>query len=209
MSIVVATDAIDIRRSSDADLIGQVLGVDLVRRPPSLARLFGLHVYPHETSDGDCDELGLTQDQCTRLRCARELIERALYENLRERPDLNSPNAMKTFLRVKLGGLAHEAFWVFWLDSQHRLLAAEELFRGTLNQTSVYPRELVRRALDHHAASVVLAHNHPSGDCTPSHADCHLTNTIKAALALIDVRVLDHLIVSDQEVKSMAESGLM
>ena len=98
---------------------------------------------------------------------------------------------------------------MLFLDSQHRLLAMEELFRGTLNQTSVYPREVVQRALHHHAAAVVLAHNHPSGDVEPSRADEALTQTLKAALALVDVRVLDHIVVGPGKALSMAERGLI
>jgi DNA repair protein RadC len=108
-----------------------------------------------------------------------------------------------------MGGRAHEVFAVLFLDSQNRLIALEELFRGTLNQTSVYPREVVLRALHHHAAAVVLAHNHPSGEARPSRADETLTQTLKAALALVDVRVLDHFVVTRTQACSMAEMGLV
>jgi DNA repair protein RadC len=108
-----------------------------------------------------------------------------------------------------LSARKHEVFAVLFLDSQHRMLALEELFRGTLTQTSVYPREVVLRALHHHAAGVVLAHNHPSGAVQPSQADEALTRALKAALGLIDVRVLDHVIVGTGQALSMAEKGLL
>lgn len=138
-----------------------------------------------------------------------ELARRALAEQLRERAALDSPNAVKDYLRLQLAHKKHECFAVLFLDNQHRLLALEELFRGTLSQTSVYPREVVLRALHHHAAAVVLAHNHPSGSVQPSRADEALTQALKAALALVDVRVLDHVIVAPGQAMSMAEAGLL
>jgi DNA repair protein RadC len=138
-----------------------------------------------------------------------ELARRALAEQLREREVFGSPGAVKHYLQLHLGRRAHEVFAVMFLDSQNRLLALEELFRGTLTQTSVYPREVVLHALKHQAAAVVLAHNHPSGTVQPSKADEALTQTLKAALALIDVRVLDHVIVGPGQALSMAEQGLL
>jgi len=138
-----------------------------------------------------------------------ELARRALAEQLRERAALDSPQAVKDYLQLQLAHKKHECFAVLFLDSQHRLLALEELFRGTLAQTSVYPREVVLRALHHHAAAVVLAHNHPSGSVQPSRADETLTQALKAALALVDVRVLDHMIVAPGQALSMAEAGLV
>ena len=115
---------------------------------------------------------------------------------------------VKQYLQLHLAAKHHEVFAVLFLDSQNRLIVFEELFRGTLTQTSVYPREVVLRALHHHAAAVVLAHNHPSGNIRPSDADVQLTRTLRAALALIDVRVLDHIIVAPGLALSMAEEGL-
>ena len=138
-----------------------------------------------------------------------ELARRALAEQLRERAALDTPQAVKHYLQLQLAARAHEVFAVLFLDSQHRLIALEELFRGTLTQTSVYPREVVLRALHHQAAAVVLAHNHPSGSVQPSRADEALTHTLKAALALVDVRVLDHIIVAPGAALSMAEKGLI
>ena len=138
-----------------------------------------------------------------------ELARRALAQQLKERQVFDSPAAVKDYLRLQLAQRAHEVFAVLFLDAQHRMIALEELFRGTLTQTSVYPREVALRALHHHAAAVVLAHNHPSGSVAPSRADEALTQSLKAALALIDVRVVDHVIVAPGAALSMAEQGLV
>ncbi|GAC1599285.1 MAG: DNA repair protein RadC [Ramlibacter sp.] len=138
-----------------------------------------------------------------------ELARRAMAQQLREREVFSSPGAVKHYLQLHLAAKAHEVFAVLFLDAQNRLLAMEELFRGTLTQTSVYPREIVMRALHHQASAVVLAHNHPSGSVEPSRADESLTQTLRAALALVDVRVLDHVIVAPGEALSMAEKGLL
>lgn len=138
-----------------------------------------------------------------------ELARRAVAQRLKEREVFSTPGAVKHYLQLNLAHKAHEVFAVLFLDAQNRLLALEELFRGTLTQTSVYPREVVLRALHHQAASVVLAHNHPSGSVQPSRADEALTQSLKAALALVDVRVLDHIIVGTGEALSMAERGLL
>lgn len=122
---------------------------------------------------------------------------------------LTSPDAARNYCRLRLGGLPHEEFGVLFLDVQHRVLAFESLFRGSLSQTSVYPREVVKRALAHNAGAVILTHNHPSGGAEPSRADEHMTQTMKSALALVDVRVLDHLVVSATSVVSLAERGLI
>ena len=137
-----------------------------------------------------------------------ELARRALAEQLRTRPVFESPTAVKDYVQLQLGQRPHEVFAVLFLDSQHRLIALEELFRGTLGQTSVYPREVALRALHHHAAAVVLAHNHPSGSVQPSRADEVLTQTLKTALALLDVRVLDHVIVGPGQALWLAVGGL-
>ena len=138
-----------------------------------------------------------------------ELARRALAEQLKARAVLGSATAVKDYVQLHLASRPHEVFAVLFLDSQHRLLALEELFRGTLSQTSVYPREVALRALHHHAAAVVLAHNHPSGSVQPSRADEALTQSLTAALALIDVRVPDHVIVAPGQALSMAEKGLL
>jgi len=138
-----------------------------------------------------------------------ELARRAMTQQLRERTVFATPEAVKEYLQLHLSAKAHEVFAVLFLDVQNRLLAMEELFRGTITQTSVYPREVVLRALHHQASAVVLAHNHPSGTVQPSRADEHLTQTLKSTLALIDVRVLDHVIVAPGHALSMAERGLL
>ena len=138
-----------------------------------------------------------------------ELARRAMAQQLKEREVFSSPDAVKHYLQLHLSRKEHEVFAVLFLDAQNKLIAMDELFRGTLTQTSVYPREVVLRALQHQAASVVLAHNHPSGTVQPSRADEALTHTLKAALALVDVRVLDHIIVAPGNSLSMAERGLL
>jgi DNA repair protein RadC len=138
-----------------------------------------------------------------------ELARRAMSQQLKEREVFGSPDAVKHYLQLHLAHRPHEVFAVLFLDAQNRLVTMEELFRGTLTQTSVYPREVVRRALQLEAAAVVLAHNHPSGTVQPSRADEALTQTLKSALALIDVRVLDHVIVAPGDALSMAEKGLL
>jgi len=138
-----------------------------------------------------------------------ELARRAMAEQLSQRTVLDAPEAVQQYVQLHIGTRAHEVFAVLFLDAQHRLIVLEELFRGTLTQTSVYPREVVLRALHHHAAAVVLAHNHPSGSIEPSRADEALTQTLRAALSLVDVRVLDHVIVSTGRSFSMAERGLL
>ena len=120
-----------------------------------------------------------------------------------------SPGSVKQYLCLHLGNLSYEAFGVLFMDSQHRLIAYESMFRGTLTQTSVYPREVVIQALTHNAASVILTHNHPSGVVLPSKADEALTQTLKKALALVGVQVLDHVIVSGNKSTSMAELGML
>ena len=142
------------------------------------------------------------------LVAVMELARRALAEQLQEREAFQSPRAVSQYLQLHLAHHPYEVFAVMFLDAQHRLLRFEEMFRGTLNQASVYPREVVKAALDL-GASVVLAHNHPSGSVEPSPADERLTLAIKSALQLIDVRVLDHIIVSPGQSCSLAERGLL
>lgn len=144
-------------------------------------------------------------------RDEQELLSRALTVlSKRLRGDLlNSPDVLKQYLRLRLGGLGYEMFGAIFLDAQHCAIAIEEMFRGTLAQTSVYPREVVLRALSHNAACLVVFHNHPSGRTDPSRADEFLTQSLKAALALVDVRLLDHFIVSAESATSFAEIGLI
>ena len=163
-----------------------------------------------QASSSDLSRIkGLGPAKCAELIAVMELARRALAQQLRTREVFDSPDAVKHYLQLHLAHKPHEVFAVLFLDSQHRLLALEELFRGTLTQTSVYPREVVLRALHHHAGAVVLAHNHPSGSVQPSPADHALTQTLKSALALVDVRVLDHIVVAPGQALSMAEQGLV
>lgn len=150
---------------------------------------------------------GLGPAKQAELLAVLELARRVLQAQMQERPVFESADAVKDFLRLKLAALEHEVFAVLFLDSQHRLIAYEELFRGSLAQTSVYPREVVKRALAWNAAAVVFTHNHPSGVAEPSRADEHLTHTLRSSLALVDVRVLDHLVVGRDTVVSMAQRG--
>ncbi len=137
------------------------------------------------------------------------VAQQMLFEQVRGREVLNSPQVVRDFLRVRLGCLEHEVFAVLMLDAQHRLIEYVELFRGTVTQTSVYPREVVKESLARNAAALVLVHNHPSGVATPSSADGFLTATLQAALKLVDVRVIDHLVVTGTEVHSFAEHGAL
>jgi len=152
---------------------------------------------------------GLGPAKRAEILAVLELARRAVGQRLQERSVLGDPSAVKQFLQLRLVHLQHEVFMVCFLDAQNKLVVAEEMFNGTLTQTSVYPREVVIKALHHQAAAVVLAHNHPSGSVQPSAADQALTQTLRAALALVDVRVLDHIIVGPGEALSMAEKGLM
>jgi DNA repair protein RadC len=152
---------------------------------------------------------GLGDAKLAQLRAALELARRALREEISTRDALTSPRAVRDYLRLALGGREQEVFVVLLLDAQHRVIAAEELFRGTLTQTSVYPREVVKCALRHNAAAVIFAHNHPSGVAEPSHADEILTRSLKSALALVDIQVLDHFIVAGARTMSFAERGLI
>lgn len=137
------------------------------------------------------------------------MSRRALTEQLKENDALNSPKQVRDYLCLKLGALSREVFMVLFLDAQNRVVATEEMFSGTLTRTSVYPREVVKRALHYNAASVIFAHNHPSGIAQQSRADEMVTTSLKQALALIDVRVLDHFIVAGNNILSFSERGLI
>jgi DNA repair protein RadC len=146
---------------------------------------------------------------CGKLLAAVELTRRMLREKIDAEVTLANPTAVRDYLRLTFTGKEHEVFMVIYLDAQHRVLGAEELFRGTLTQTSVYPREVVKHALRHNSAAVIFAHNHPSGVSEPSRADEALTSALKQALGLVDVRVLDHFVVGIDSVMSFAERGLL
>lgn len=152
---------------------------------------------------------GIGSSKYVQLQAIFEMSRRALSEQLQARDILNSPQQVRDFLVLKLGGLTREVFFILFLDPQNRLLASEEVFAGTLMQTSVYPREVVKRAMHHNAASVIFAHNHPTGIAQQSTADEMLTKQLQQALALVDVRVLDHFIVAGNQTFSFNEHGLL
>jgi len=152
---------------------------------------------------------GLGPAKRAEIAAVIEMARRALAEQLRAAPVFDSPQQVKDYVALHLGSLPQEVFAVMFLDGQHRLLQLERLFHGTLTHTSVHPREIVKRALQLNAGAVVLAHNHPSGAAEPSRADESLTSTLKSALQLVDVRVLDHLVVGCGQVVSFAERGLL
>ena len=153
---------------------------------------------------------GIGMAKGAQLKASFELSRRALAQGMRQRDSFSAPGAVRQWLQLNLSQRPHEVFMALWLDAQNRLLLAEELFTGSLTQTSIYPREVVKAALHHNAAAVILAHNHPSGVAEPSSADEMLTRALKEALSLIDVRVLDHFIVAGFGVPlSFAERGLI
>jgi DNA repair protein RadC len=152
---------------------------------------------------------GLGDAKYAQVQAVLEMSRRALRETLDRGTALSSPQTVRDYLRLKLQGRAHEVFVAVFLDAQNRVLAIEELFRGTLTQTSVFPREIVKRALHFNAAAIIFAHNHPSGVAEPSRADEALTQTLKHTLALVDVKVLDHFVVGGDAAMSFAERGLL
>lgn len=164
-------------------------------------------VYAYGAGDGVMSfRHGLTARECGTLDRALEIVGRALSEPGQA---MQSPYAVKKYMILALGGEHHERFAVLYLDAQHRLIAMQTHFIGTLTQTSIYPREIAIAALRYGAATVILAHNHPSGEVNPSPADKALTQTLKDSLALVDVGVLDHVIVGGNSAFSMAEAGMM
>ena len=200
---------------SDAELLALLLrsgirGKNVLQLAQELVDRFGgVAGLLHTPAEALKTVKGLGPAKRAELVAVLELARRALAQQLTQKPLFNTPQAVRDYLQLQLGGLQHEVFAVLFLDSQHRLIALEEMFRGTLTQTSVYPREVVKQALTLNASSVVLAHNHPSGTAQPSRADEALTHTLKAALALVDVRVLDHFVVTASQAVSMAELGLV
>ena len=156
-----------------------------------------------------CRERGIGEAKAAQLAAVLEMARRCLGEQLHAGAALNSPASVREYLSLALGAREHEVFVAMFLDAQHRVIAVEELFRGTLTQTSVYPREVVKAALRRNAAALILAYNHPSGVAQPSQADELLTRSLAEALALIEVKVLDHFIVAGNQTLSFAERGLL
>lgn len=156
-----------------------------------------------------CKIHGMGQAKFVQLQAVLEMSRRALHEEMQAGDALNSPQAVRKYLLLQLQSRQQEVFMVIFLDAQHRVLAAEEMFHGTLTQASVYPREVAKRALFHNAAAVIFAHNHPSGVTEPSQSDRLLTDALKQALALVEVRTLDHFIVAGSQCLSFAERGML
>lgn len=179
------------------------LGREMVLRFGSLNGLFGAGLAEF------CGVNGLGPAKYAQLQAVMELARRAISEQMRHGIQLDSPDAVKQYLRMGMSSQRYESFVVMFLDVKNRLIAAEEMFRGTLTHTSVHPREVVKAALAHNAASLLLAHNHPSGSPDPSESDLLLTRTLAQALALVDVRVLDHFVVAGPQVHSFAEHSQM
>ena len=202
---------------SDAELLAIYLrvgvrgksAVDLARE--LLQRFDGrLGVLVEASLDELASVSGIGMAKAAQLKASFELARRALHQEMQVRDSFTSPGRVRDWLRLKLGQRPQEVFMALWLDAQNRLIKADELFTGTLTTTSVYPREVVKAALANNAAAVILAHNHPSGVAEPSSADELLTRSLKSALALVDVRVLDHFIVAgNAQPLSFAERGLL
>jgi len=202
---------------SDAELLAIFLRVGIKGKSAvDLARELLLHFDGQlsvlaQASAKELSKLpGMGPAKATQLMAVLELARRALREDMKTRDLLGSPQAVRDWLRLKLAALPYEVFGVLWLDNQNRLIEYDELFRGTLSQTSVYPREVVKQALTRNAAAAILVHNHPSGAAEPSRADELLTRGLKEALAMVDVKVADHFIVAGSAKPiSFAERGLL
>lgn len=200
---------------SDAELLAIFLrtgvagcsAVDLARR--LLVEFGSLRSLLEADLETFCLHRGLGPAKFAQLQAVLEMGRRHLAEDMDRGPALESPQAVRDFLKARLRHEPHEVFACLFMDNRHRMLEFEVLFHGSIDSASVYPRQIVKRALAHNAAALILAHNHPSGICEPSHSDRLLTRRISDALALIDVRVLDHFIVGDGEPQSMAELGML
>lgn len=200
---------LSVKQMTDADLLTALcgpVGKNLSNKP--LAQLFGLGTQRHDTPCVMEERLPYVVHP--QLAVAKELYVRAMIDDMKTSGvQMSKPDIVKSFLCGRLGDLEHEVFWCLFLDARHRLIRAEEMFRGTLTQTSVYPREVVKTALAMNASAVIFAHNHPSGDPSASRADELLTTALQKALELVDVRVLDHIIVAGNDSLSMSEHGLL
>jgi DNA repair protein RadC len=200
---------------SDAELLAVVIRVgtrgktavdvarDLLVRFGSLTALFAAD------ASTVCQVPGVGLTRHAQFQAIVELARRALAESMACRDVMSNPTLVARYLRLTIGLLPHEVFHALYLNTQHHVLRSEELFRGTLSQTQVYPRDIVARALAANAAAVIVAHNHPSGNCEPSADDIRITERIKSALALVDIRLLDHVIVTAAGTTSLAERGLV
>jgi DNA repair protein RadC len=200
---------------SDAELLAIFLrtgvpgktAVDLARE--LLSEFGSLRAILEADLDRFCQGAGLGAAKFVQLQATLEIARRHLLETLKRGDPLTGPQATRAFLSARLRGYAYEVFGCLFLDNRHRVIQFEEMFRGTIDGASVHPREVVKRALDYNAAAVIFAHNHPSGVAEPSQADQLLTRRLKDALALLDIRVLDHIVIGDGEAVSLAERGLL
>lgn len=156
-----------------------------------------------------CKSKGLGEAKFAQLQAVLEMSKRHLQESMQRGDVLTNPEDTKRFLSARLRDYPHEVFAILFLDNQHRVIEFEELFHGTIDSATVHPREVVRRALHHNAAALILAHNHPSGIAEPSQSDQRITQRLKDALTLIDVRLLDHFVIGDGEPTSLAERGML
>lgn len=189
-----ACDKPQYNRLSDIELLGKLVGVREAKK------IYG----------GTLTNIFAANDQApAQVQVVQELVKRWMKEELKAGDALNSPQSVRDFCKLHFAGQEFESFVAIFLDAQHRVIEADELFKGTLTQTSVYPREVVKAALKHNAAAVIFAHNHPSGATEPSRADELLTATLKQTLGLVDVRVLDHFVVAGNQILSFAERGLI
>jgi len=200
---------------SDAELLAIFLRTGTTGRPVmALARhlveeFSGLRGLLTASRRQFCDVKGLGTAKYAQVQAAMEMARRVMDEPLRQGDPLRSPEDTRRFLTSRLGTYPHEVFAGLFLDNRHRVIRYRELFRGTIDGAAVYPREVVRQALEDNAAAVIFAHNHPSGVAEPSQADVSLTRRLKEALGLVDIRVLDHMVIGHGEVISLAERGLM
>lgn len=200
---------------SDAELLAIFLrtgvkgktAVDVARE--TIAHFGGLRELLRADRAAFCKTAGLGDAKFAQLQAVLEMARRHLFENIKRGQALCSPEETRRYLQMRLRDYPHEVFACLFLDNKHRVIAFEEMFRGTIDCASVYPREILKRALSHNAAAVILAHNHPSGDPRPSAADKSLTQKLKSALGLVDIRVLDHFVVGDGECVSFAELGML
>ena len=199
---------------SDAELLTILINsgtagmsaIDLARK---LLKDFGSLRAVAEANQKDlCRSKGIGAVCYTRLQAALEITRRMLLESMKQKDTVASPERARKYLTLKMRNYPYEVFACLFLDNQHRVIAFEELFRGTIDGASVHPREVVKRTLHHNAAAVILVHNHPSGSSEPSHADRNITKELKSALALIDVRILDHFVVGEK-ITSFTESNLL
>jgi DNA repair protein RadC len=181
--------------------------IDLAR--DLLAEFGGLVGLFSASEKAFCDAKGLGTAKYAQLQAVLEMSKRYLNEQVLNRDVLTSPEATRQYLKMRLRGVPHEVFACLFLDNRHRVIDYRELFRGTIDGASVHPREVVREALRYNAAAVIFAHNHPSGVAEPSQSDLRITQRLKDALALVDIRVLDHVIVGEGEGTSFAERGLL